>query len=97
MNRIRLIFLLFLALFVGLISLLTLTYFEHEKIAKYGGVARELGHEVLEMRDQITSNAIAGISNPYQLSAFSKPGELRKRTAETQKELSQYQHPLLFI
>lgn len=69
MNRIRLIFLLFLALFAGLISLLTLTYFEHEKVAKYGELARELGHEVLEMRDQITSNAIAGISNPYQLSA----------------------------
>ncbi|MFA0012306.1 ATP-binding protein [Vibrio lentus] len=69
MNRIRLIFLLFLALFIGLVSLLTLTYFEHEKIAKYGGVVRELGHEVLEMRDQITSTAIAGISNPYQLSA----------------------------
>lgn len=68
MNKIRLIFLLFISLFIGLVSFIMLTYFEHEKVAKYGESIRELGHEVLEMRDQITNSALTGISNPYQLS-----------------------------
>ena len=68
MNKIRLIFLLFISIFIGLVSFIMLTYFEHEKVAKYGESVRELGHEVLEMRDQITNSALAGISNPYQLS-----------------------------
>lgn len=68
MNKIRLIFLLFISLFIGLMSFIMLTYFEHEKVAKYGESVRELGHEVLEMRDQITNSALTGISNPYQLS-----------------------------
>ncbi|WP_425609991.1 hypothetical protein [Vibrio lentus] len=66
MNKIRLIFLLFISLFVGLVSFIMLTYFEHEKVTKYGESVRELGHEVLEMRDQITNAALAGISNPYK-------------------------------
>ncbi|TKF44429.1 ATP-binding protein [Vibrio lentus] len=69
MNKIRLIFLLFISLFVGLVSFIMLTYFEHEKVTKYGESVRELGHEVLEMRDQITNAALAGISNPYQMTA----------------------------
>lgn len=68
MNKIRLIFLLFISIFIGLVSFIMLTYFEHEKVAKYGESVRELGHEVLEMRDQITNSALTGISNPYQLS-----------------------------
>ncbi|MCG9693655.1 ATP-binding protein [Vibrio sp. Isolate22] len=68
MNKIRLIFLLFISLFIGLMSFIMLTYFEHEKVAKYGESVRELSHEVLEMRDQITNSALTGISNPYQLS-----------------------------
>ncbi len=68
MNKIRLIFLLFISFFIGLVSFIMLTYFEHEKVAKYGESVRELGHEVLEMRDQITNSALTGISNPYQLS-----------------------------
>ncbi|NOH31908.1 hybrid sensor histidine kinase/response regulator [Vibrio chagasii] len=68
MNKIRLIFLLFISIFIGLVSFIMLTYFEHEKVANYGESVRELGHEVLEMRDQITNSALAGISNPYQLS-----------------------------
>ncbi|MFM2644202.1 ATP-binding protein [Vibrio chagasii] len=68
MNKIRLVFLLFISLFIGLMSFIMLTYFEHEKVAKYGESVRELGHEVLEMRDQITNSALTGISNPYQLS-----------------------------
>lgn len=68
MNKIRLIFLLFISIFIGLVSFIMLTYFEHEKVTKYGESVQELGHEVLEMRDQITNSALAGISNPYQLS-----------------------------
>ncbi|CAH7417722.1 response regulator [Vibrio sp. 070316B] len=68
MNKIRLIFLLFISLFIGLMSFIMLTYFEHEKVARYGESVRELGHEILEMRDQITNSALTGISNPYQLS-----------------------------
>ncbi|MFM2607755.1 ATP-binding protein [Vibrio chagasii] len=68
MNKIRLIFLLFISIFIGLVSFIMLTYFEHEKVTKYGESVRELGHEVLEMRDQITNSALTGISNPYQLS-----------------------------
>ncbi|EDK30194.1 hypothetical protein VSWAT3_03106 [Vibrionales bacterium SWAT-3] len=68
MNKIRLIFLLFISFFIGLVSFIMLTYFEHEKVAKYGESVRELGHEVLEMRDQITNSALTRISNPYQLS-----------------------------
>ncbi|MCK8085291.1 ATP-binding protein [Vibrio sp. 1CM8B] len=69
MNKIRLIFLLFVSLFIGLISFIMLTYSEHEKVTEYGVPIRELGHEVLEMRDHITNAALAGISNPYQMSA----------------------------
>ncbi|MEZ8638910.1 ATP-binding protein [Vibrio splendidus] len=69
MNKIRLIFLLFFSLFLALVSLIILTYSEHEKVSEYGESVRELGHEVLEMRDQITNAALADISNPYQISA----------------------------
>ncbi|MCX2757112.1 ATP-binding protein [Vibrio sp. Sgm 22] len=69
MNKIRLIFLLFISLFIGLISFIMLTYSEHENVTEYGEPIRELGHEVLEMRDHITNAALAGISNPYQMSA----------------------------
>ncbi|PTP90187.1 ATP-binding protein [Vibrio splendidus] len=69
MNKIRLIFLLFFSLFLALVSLIILTYSEHGKVSKYGESVRELGHEVLEMRDQITNAALADISNPYQISA----------------------------
>ncbi|MDD1825370.1 ATP-binding protein [Photobacterium sp. ZSDE20] len=69
MNKVRLIFLLFISLFIGLISFIMLTYSEHEKVTEYGESVRELGHEVLEMRDQITNAALAGISNPYKMSA----------------------------
>ncbi|MEZ9700080.1 ATP-binding protein [Vibrio sp. 10N.261.46.E12] len=69
MNKIRLIFLLFISLFIGLVSFIMLTYSEHEKVTKYGEPIRELGHEVLEMRDHITNAVLAGISNPYQMSA----------------------------
>ena len=69
MNKIRLIFLLFFSLFLALVSLIILTYSEHGKVSEYGESVRELGHEVLEMRDQITNAALVGISNPYQMSA----------------------------
>ncbi|MDH5910877.1 ATP-binding protein [Vibrio splendidus] len=69
MNKIRLIFLLFFSLFLALVSLIILTYSEHGKVSEYGESVRELGHEVLEMRDQITNAALADISNPYQISA----------------------------
>jgi len=69
MNKIRLIFLLFFSLFLALVSLIILTYSEHGKVSEYGESVRELGHEVLEMRDQITNAALADISNPYQMSA----------------------------
>ena len=52
-----------------MVSLIILTYSEHEKVSEYGESVRELGHEVLEMRDQITNAALADISNPYQMSA----------------------------
>ncbi|MEZ8687092.1 ATP-binding protein [Vibrio splendidus] len=70
MNKIRLIFLLFFSLFLALVSLIILTYSEHGKVSEYGESVRELGHEVLEMRDQITNAALADISNPYQISAY---------------------------
>ncbi|MEZ8310326.1 ATP-binding protein [Vibrio splendidus] len=69
MNKIRLIFLLFFSLLLALVSLIILTYSEHGKVSEYGESVRELGHEVLEMRDQITNAALADISNPYQMSA----------------------------
>ncbi|MEZ9300580.1 hypothetical protein AB4168_19040 [Vibrio splendidus] len=69
MNKIRLIFLFFISLFVGLVSLIILTYSEYGKVSEYGDSVRELGHEVLEMRDQVTNAALVGISNPYQMSA----------------------------
>ncbi|CDT42934.1 exported hypothetical protein [Vibrio coralliirubri] len=69
MNKVRLVFLVFISLFVVLISFIVLTYSEHDKVSKYGGVVRELGHEVLEMRDHITNDALTEISNPYQMSA----------------------------
>ncbi|CDU04019.1 putative sensor histidine kinase [Vibrio coralliirubri] len=69
MNKVRLVFLVFISLFVVLISFIVLTYSEHDKVSKYGGAIRELGHEVLEMRDHITNAALTEISNPYQMSA----------------------------
>ncbi|MFV8461156.1 ATP-binding protein [Vibrio campbellii] len=68
MNKIRLIFLLFITLFIGLISFIILTNSEHERVTKYGEPIRELGHEVLEMRDHITNAALTGTSDPYQMS-----------------------------
>lgn len=69
MNKIRLALLLFVSLFVGLISAIVLTYAEHENVVEYSESVRELGHEILEMRDKVTNSALAGISNPYQMSA----------------------------
>lgn len=69
MNKIRLALLLFVSLFVGLISAIVLTYTEHENVVEYSESVRELGHEILEMRDKVTNSALAGISNPYQMSA----------------------------
>lgn len=86
MNKIRLIFLFFISLFVGLVSLIILTYSEHEKVSEYGESVRELGHEVLEMRDQITNAALADISNPYQISA-----ELVRLEIELQELKGSYQ------
>ncbi|MFZ3408059.1 ATP-binding protein [Vibrio chagasii] len=68
MNKIRLILLLFITLFIGLISFIILTNSEHERVTKYGEPIRELGHEVLEMRDHITNAALTGTSDPYQMS-----------------------------
>ncbi|MDA0151405.1 ATP-binding protein [Vibrio sp. Makdt] len=68
MNKIRLIFLLFITLFIGLISFIILTNSEHERVTKYREPIRELGHEVLEMRDHITNAALTGTSDPYQMS-----------------------------
>lgn len=69
MNKIRLALLLFVSLFVGLISAIVLTYAEHENVVEYSESVRELGHDILEMRDKVTNSALAGISNPYQMSA----------------------------
>lgn len=69
MNKIRLTFLVFVSLLVCLFSFIMLTYSEHTKVSKYGDSVRELGHEVLEMRDQITNASLTVISNPYQISA----------------------------
>lgn len=69
MNKIRLTFLVFVSLLVCLFSYIMLTYSEHAKVSKYGDSVRELGHEVLEMRDQITNASLTVISNPYQMSA----------------------------
>ncbi|CAH7075997.1 Response regulator [Vibrio chagasii] len=65
MNKIRLIFLLFVTLFI---SLIILTNSEYERVTEYGEPIRELGHEVLEMRDHITNAALTGTSDPYQMS-----------------------------
>ncbi|MCK8079692.1 ATP-binding protein [Vibrio sp. 1CM24A] len=69
MNKVRLVFLVFISLFVVLISFIVLTYSEHDKVSKYGGAVLVLGHEVLEMRDHITNAALTEISTPYQMSA----------------------------
>ncbi|CAH7304642.1 Histidine kinase [Vibrio chagasii] len=68
MNKIRLIFLLFVTLFISLISFIILTNSEYERVTEYGEPIRELGHEVLEMRDHITNAALTGTSDPYQMS-----------------------------
>ncbi|CAH7291783.1 Histidine kinase [Vibrio chagasii] len=68
MNKIRLIFLLFVTLFISLISFIILTNSEYERVTEYGEPIRELGHEVLEMRDHITNAALTGTSAPYQMS-----------------------------
>ncbi|CAH7067388.1 Histidine kinase [Vibrio chagasii] len=68
MNKIRLIFLLFVTLFISLISFIILTNSEYERVTEYGEPIRELGHEVLEMRDHITNAALTGNSDPYQMS-----------------------------
>ncbi|WKY59576.1 ATP-binding protein [Vibrio sp. SNU_ST1] len=86
MNKIKLTFLAFTLSFIALISFTVLSYIEHERVASYGKLARELGHEVLNMRDQITNSAITGISNPYQLSA-----NLVHLEKELQKLRSSYQ------
>ncbi|WP_061031052.1 ATP-binding protein [Vibrio splendidus] len=65
MNKIRLIFLLFVTLFI---SFIILTNSEYERVTEYGEPIRELGHEVLEMRDHITNAALTGTSDPYQMS-----------------------------
>ncbi|CAH7045528.1 Histidine kinase [Vibrio chagasii] len=68
MNKIRLIFLLFVTLLISLISFIILTNSEYERVTEYGEPIRELGHEVLEMRDHITNAALTGTSDPYQMS-----------------------------
>ncbi|CAH7083409.1 Histidine kinase [Vibrio chagasii] len=68
MNKIRLIFLLFVTLFISLISFIILTNSEYERVTEYGEPIRELGHEVLEMRDHITNAALTGTFDPYQMS-----------------------------
>ncbi|MCG9597699.1 ATP-binding protein [Vibrio sp. Isolate25] len=67
MNKIKLLFAFATLIFIGSCTYVYLAYVELNKLAQYDKRVRIMGHEVIELRDEIISASIQGISEPYQV------------------------------
>ncbi|WP_394242287.1 ATP-binding protein [Vibrio astriarenae] len=56
-----------LATMIVTLSLLWLHYVEHKSISHYRELVSHLGHDIVEIRDEITLSSINGLDAPYQL------------------------------
>ncbi|NOJ24959.1 ATP-binding protein [Vibrio coralliilyticus] len=67
MNKIKLTFAVFSLLFLSMCGYVYLAYVELTKLAKYDVLVRNLGHEVVELKDEIVGASIRGLTSPYEL------------------------------
>ncbi|WP_254230488.1 hypothetical protein [Vibrio coralliilyticus] len=95
MNKIRLAFAAFILIFIAMCSYVYMAYGELNKLAKYDEQVRTMGHEVIELRDEVIGASIRGISDPYQMA--NQLVELERELTEFQKRHQQADlHSTLF-
>ncbi|KJY70674.1 histidine kinase [Vibrio coralliilyticus] len=95
MNKIRLAFAAFILIFIAICSYVYMAYGELNKLAKYDEQVRTMGHEVIELRDEVIGASIRGISDPYQMA--NQLVELERELTEFQKRHQQADlHSTLF-
>ncbi len=94
MNKIKLTFVVFFLLFLSMCGYVYLAYSELTKLAKYDAQVRNLGHEVIELKDEVVGASIRGLTSPYELTNHLVKIEREIQAFHQQQQVHSVHNPL---
>ncbi|KJY93630.1 histidine kinase [Vibrio neptunius] len=94
MNKIKLTFVVFFLLFLSMCGYVYLAYSELTKLAKYDDLVRNLGHEVVELKDKVVGASIRGLTSPYELTSHLVSIEKEIQAFHQQQQIDSIHSPL---